>query len=163
MPTSTYRPLATVTLGSSASSVTFSSIPATYRDLILVFDGTTTDAADFRLRLNNDSGSNYSYVLMGGRAAGTTSAAGSSQTVMYPVLGTSIAGQRINYIAQVMDYSATDKHKTVLFRDNGNNAIFVAASAQRWANTGAVTQLNLFLTTSTYAAGCTISLYGVIA
>jgi hypothetical protein len=36
MPTSTYVALATTTLGATAASVTFSSIPATYRDLLLV-------------------------------------------------------------------------------------------------------------------------------
>ena len=60
MPTPTYTPLATVTLGTAASSVTFSSIPATYRDLILVVNATTSADGIPSLRFNGDSGNNYS-------------------------------------------------------------------------------------------------------
>jgi hypothetical protein len=57
MPTPTYTPLATVTLGTTAASVTFSSIPATYRDLIFVLSG-LGGSANITLRYNGDSGSN---------------------------------------------------------------------------------------------------------
>ena len=53
MPTPTYTPLATVTLGTSAASVTFSSIPATYRDLILIFDGTGSGSTGKAAVLDN--------------------------------------------------------------------------------------------------------------
>jgi hypothetical protein len=64
MPTPTYTPLATVTLASTASSVTFSSIPATYRDLVVVHNnfGTVNNDANSNFRFNGDSGSNYSRV-----------------------------------------------------------------------------------------------------
>jgi hypothetical protein len=43
MPTQTYVALASETLATSASSVTFAGIPATYRDLVLiVFAGTSS-------------------------------------------------------------------------------------------------------------------------
>ena len=61
MPTPTYTPLANVTLGAAASSVTVGSIPATYRDVIcvVVAEGSTT--LQGRIRLNSDTGSAYSY------------------------------------------------------------------------------------------------------
>jgi hypothetical protein len=64
MPTPTYIPLATVTLGSADSSVTFSSIPATYRDLILVLNGTRSTTSGVRARANADAGANYPMVYM---------------------------------------------------------------------------------------------------
>jgi hypothetical protein len=66
-------------------------------------------------------------------------------------------------IFQVMDYSATDKHKTALSRTNiARN--FVAAHANRWASTTAVTSINVFGNRgSNLAAGSTFNLYGVIA
>jgi len=75
MPTPTYTPLATVTLGSATSSVTFSSIPATYRDLILIFDGTRTGNNNVQYRFNSDTGTNYSTVIAAGNGSGTTSSA----------------------------------------------------------------------------------------
>jgi hypothetical protein len=65
MPTPTYTPLATVTLGSSASSVTFSSIPGTYRDLILIFDGTGSGTTgNLRMTFNGSTLSNFTDVRM---------------------------------------------------------------------------------------------------
>jgi hypothetical protein len=161
MPTSTYTPLATVTLGGSDSSITFSSIPATYRDLIMVINGSTTANADFGLRFNGDSGANYSFVYIGG--AGSTSVSGASASETQVVLDAYFwrSSERGLVVAQIMDYSATDKHKTVLSRNNVGNA-GVDAFANRWANTAAINSILLF-TGQAFATGTTISLYGVIA
>jgi hypothetical protein len=156
MPTPTYTPLATVTLGSSASSVTFSSIPATYRDLILVFDGTISNAVDIYLRFNSDSGSNYSFVQMSGNGSTTASSSG---TITYGQISNSASG-RVTAIAQLMDYSATDKHKTFLSRQTNDP---VRAWAVRWANTSAINTMLLAVASGTISSGSVISLYGVIA
>jgi hypothetical protein len=61
---------------------------------------------------------------------------------------------------QVMDYSATDKHKTVLAR-NASTVNSVNAHAARWANTGAITSIVVLTESSTFASGSTFSLYGI--
>jgi hypothetical protein len=152
--TQTYRPLATVTLGSSASSVTFSSIPATYRDLILIA-AANGSSNELNIRFNGDSGANYSRVVAYG--PGPTSFAQTGNTSIQTGIGTS------NFqasITQIMDYSATDKHKTVLNR--GSTSV-VAMGASRWANTAAITTLLCSAGSGTFASGSTFSLYGVIA
>jgi hypothetical protein len=162
MPTPTYTPLANVTLGSTASSVTFSNIPATYRDLILVMNGTSTSGNPFAfLRFNGDSGSNYNYVFMygDGTPSGAVSASFANQTTGF--IGNLDTGARNTVIAQVLDYSATDKHKPMLARNGGGG--LVIATAGRWANTSAVTSMSVNTNTSTFTAGFTFSLYGVIA
>jgi len=155
---SAYIPLATVTLGTAASSVTFSSIPATYRDLVVVWGGLLTSGGqEVYLRYNGDSGSSYSYVEMTGTGSAATSSSSLSFTYAYGgVIYTTMA----NSIIQVMDYSATDKHKTGLTRSN-NSANNVVAFAHRWANTAAITSLQLSLAGSSFAAGFTASLYGI--
>jgi hypothetical protein len=159
MPTPTYTPLATVTLGSSASSVSFASIPASYRDLILVANGSASAEGDLLLRFNSDSGSNYNFVYMYGSFNGAISGASSSQTsALAGVVSTAVSST----IAQIMDYSATDKHKTVLTRTNRIPDI-VLANAARWANTAAITTVLAFPASGTFSSGMTISLYGVIA
>jgi hypothetical protein len=160
MPTPTYTPLATVTLGSSASSVTFSSIPATYRDLVMVVNGITTTNANLDIRINGDTGSNYPEVLMSGDGSSTYSEATTRTYLRLDYNG--FIGTTAGHVSivQFMDYSATDKHKTVLAR--GNNASNgVVATAGRWTNTAAVTSIALINTT--FAAGMTVSLYGIVA
>jgi hypothetical protein len=169
MPTPTYTPLATVTLGASASSVTFSSIPATYRDLILVhsmkhsFAGSIT-VRDSGLRFNGDSGSNYSYVRMGGN--GSTASSETDTANNFSLLyGMASANFQMG-IVQVMDYSATDKHKTVLYRTGlANDTNFGSyAAAARWANTAAITTLTIAPGGSfTILAGSTFNLFGIAA
>jgi hypothetical protein len=155
-----YVALATTTLGSSASSVTFSSIPATYRDLIVVVAGTTSSAVGVALRFNSDGASNYSYVLMDGfgSGSGSSSANGSDSSMNMGVIGN---GQS-NTIYQVMDYSATDKHKTALNRTNSLSWGGVRAGAGRWANTNAINTVQvLTIGPNTFSSGCVFSLYGV--
>jgi hypothetical protein len=166
MPTNTYTPIATITLTSSDSEIVFSSIPATYRDLIVVCNFQNSGLASAsRLRLNGDTGSNYSSVWMVGNGSVTGSSSESAQTSAR-LFGAS-AGPSNTFsnvgIVQIMDYSATDKHKTVLDRFNSANTD-VQASAIRWANNTAVTSVTIFdVLGQTYSAGSTFSLYGVIA
>jgi len=163
VPQATYTPLATVTLGSTAASVTFSSIPATYRDLILVVNAGIPTEGVPRVRLNNDSGSNYSFVEAFSTGS-IFSFSGTSQVfAKLGITGTGFTGNRFMCVAQFMDYSATDKHKTILVRNNDDDTRGVGMIANRWANTAAVNQLTILLTANTYAAGSTFSLYGVIA
>ena len=59
---STYEPIATTTLGSAASSITFSSIPATYTDLRLVLVHTpSASTGNAQMQFNSDTATNYSY------------------------------------------------------------------------------------------------------
>jgi hypothetical protein len=150
-----------VTLGTTASSVTFSSIPATYRDLILVSKPQQTlSNTETPVRFNGDSGTNYSQVVMFGNGSTTGSFGFGGRTNIN--IGTSFTGSITQSFLQIMDYSATDKHKTTLLRVD-NSADATAAGADRWANTAAITSINISVATGTFAAGSTFSLYGVIA
>jgi hypothetical protein len=165
MPTATYTPLATVTLGSAASSVTFSSIPATYRDLILISSVRLTTggaAGSLVFRANGDTGNNYSWVYMEGNGSLTASASNSSANL--GVVGQAESSSTSAFgvgIAQFMDYAATNKHKTVLARADAPS-LQTQAWVSRWANTAAINSLLIFSSQS-MVAGSTFSLYGVIA
>lgn len=156
MPTATYIPLQTITLGATASTVTFGSIPNTYKDLVLVVNGTSTAGTNnMSSRFNSDSGSNYSSVFMGADT-GTFSGTGSGTAID----NGAFTSNRTQTIVQLMDYSATDKHKTTLTRNNVP-AQFVIAYAGRWANTSAVTTWTLLNSGASFSAGTTFSLYGI--
>ena len=162
MPSATYIPMANITLGSSAASVTFSSISQAYRDLVLVINATTSNNGNPRIRFNSDTGSNYSQIRMTGNGSAASSA--SSTTYAGILTGDfAYAGSSSNYIVSVMDYSATDKHKTVLSRGN-IAAAATEAIAGRWANTAAVTTITLDeFSGGTFSSGSTFALYGVAA
>ena len=165
MPTPTYTPLATVTLGSSASSVTFSSIPTdgTYRDLVLVTKG--GGGANVFVSINGDTtNSNYSAVQMSGTgsvAVGALPTPDTAQARFLNYYGFMTADLNTVIITQFMDYSATDKHKTYLSRSN-NAANGVAALAGRRANTEAITSIAI-ISDGSFLTGSTFNLFGIAA
>ena len=160
-PVSTYVPLATITLSATDSEILFSSIPATYRDLIVVINGSTSSNTLVWSRINGDTGTNYGYVVMTGSSSVYSSAG--TFNVAYLSDGTVLSNTRIMITMQVMDYSATDKHKTALVRSDstlsGTTAVY--ASAHRWANTNAVTSVSVNTNTGSWNIGSTFSLYGI--
>lgn len=161
MPTPTYTPLANITLGSSAASVTFSSISGLYRDLILVWNGKTTNLYEnLMIRFNSDTGSNYNRVWMTGNGSAASSSSGSGEDRFYAMAWGLSNTDPSNGVIQVMDYAATDKHKSVLSRFN-QSAIGVDAVAGRWASTSAITSLTVFTAASGFAAGSSLALYGI--
>lgn len=159
---STYELIETTTLASSASSVTFSSITQDYRDLVLVVSA--PDAGFFAngivVRFNGDTGTNYYRVNMTSNGSSRNSSSGSGESITVGIRGdaTSTIG-----ISQVMDYSATDKHKTVLVRSNTAQYL-VEAIAARWANTSAITSLEFKVSNSSdFAVGTSFQMYGIAA
>jgi len=122
-------------------------------------NGAPQAAGDLWYRLNSDSGSNYPYVTMYGTGSAPVAGQG---TTSYGVLTYNDSTGRFSVVASFMDYSATDKHKTVLSRGGQANA-FVMAYATRWANTNAVTTLQVGMNGTNYLSGSTFSLYGIKA
>lgn len=163
MPTPTYTPLATVTLGTAAASLTFSSIPATYRDLVMILNCKVLTGNPFpRARVNSDSGNNYVRVSVVGNGSTATSATSTSNVIALSGDASAAANFNYNTITNFMDYSATDKHKTVISRGN-NVDVATAISATRWTNTAAITSIEVSLTSSSFDVGSTFNLYGIVS
>lgn len=156
MPTPTYVALANVTFAVATSTVTFSNIPATYRDLVIIARGSITDDDRFGAIQLNNSGSDYS-TIWGASNSTTGTRAGTGTDWMY---GT---GQFVGEI-NILDY-AQNKHKTILSRAGIQALTYM--NVARWANTQAVTSVRVWTSTtsfgaaSSFVAGTTISLYGV--
>ena len=156
MATPTYTAIASITLGSSASSVTFSSIPQDYRDLVLVVSGQISANSSIDVDINGDgTNANYSGVFAYGNGSSASSGTYSENVVGY--LSSSV---QASFIAQFMDYSATDKHKTILSRSS-TTSDFAIMTALRWTNTSAITSLEIYRSAATLATGTTLALYGI--
>ena len=164
--TATYDRIATQTLGSNTYTVTFSSIPATYTDLVLVCsvrdtNGSGTISAD--MQLNSDSGSNYSTTVLRGNGSTADSLRSTSSTVMtynyYPNGATSAFG---TVIFNLMNYANTTTNKTVLIRSN-NPEGNLTANVSLWRNTAAINTVAVRSNTAFFVTGSTFTLYGIKA
>lgn len=156
MPTPTYVPLATITLTTTPNSVTFSSIPSNYRDLVLISNQKGTILNESFVSLNGSS-SGFSGVRMIASSGGATSNTYSDNIGMGVMLDTDGV-----FIYQFMDYSATDKHKTILAKQvRGQNSV-VGTTAHRWANTSAITSITIAgQPFSSWNTGTYFHLYGI--
>jgi hypothetical protein len=157
----TYVPIATTTLGSASSSVTLSSIPATYTDIVIVCNGQTTSGTfDTKLQVNSDTGTNYSST----RLEGSGSAASSNRTTS-ATSGTSWNTSLGNQTAIIYlnNYSNTTTYKTLLAR-GGNPAGYLSADVTLWRSTAAINSVTIFLSgAGTFSTGYTFSVYGIAA
>lgn len=165
MPTNTYTPLATVTLTGTDSEVVFASIPQSYRDLIVVCKWGLTGSGDsiggFRL---NAATSNYTNISTVSQAGSISAETRTSDDLSFVWRVGNDGSINATTIIQIMDYSATDKHKTTLTRNNGPANDFINATAGRWASTAAVTSVALRpWSGGNIAIGSTFSLFGVTA
>lgn len=161
MPTPTYDLLASNVLSSGASNIEFTSIPSTYRDLVIVMTVTADSASFGRMRFNNDSGSNYNLVFARGDGANLQSVAISDDNEHRLSIGSGYSStEPSSHIIQIMDYSTTDKHKTHLLRWNLASAQVVMI-AGRWANTSAITEIDIYPTSGNFTSGSSFYLYGI--
>jgi hypothetical protein len=157
---STYTPIATTTLGSAASTITFSGISGTYTDLILVSTGNNSALNDIKLRFNSDTGNNYSETLLLGSGSSAISARGSNISgLVHNYTDTSIASAT----SHILNYSNSTTNKTTLTRWNATSSSdpYVAAYVGLWRNTAAITSITVFVASGTMSAGSTFTLYGV--
>jgi hypothetical protein len=164
---SALTPLANITLGSTATTVTFSSIVGTYRDLRLVIQGRGTSTPIVYVRFNSDSGSNYANVwLTGWPTSGIYPGQNSGVAHILGNFNLAMGTTKPSIVAlDVMDYQATDKQKTTLSKYGGtdDSGFGVEMLSGRWANTAAITTLSVTASTGSFAIGTTMALYGVSA
>jgi hypothetical protein len=98
-------------------------------------------------------------VIAQGNGSSATSNATSTNLIFFGNSPNSTTN-RSNQIAQIMDYSATDKHKSILARTNDATQL-VQMIAGRWANTAGVTTIQVYGSGANMRAGSNISLYGI--
>jgi len=158
---STYTPIASQTLGSAASSVTFSSIPQGYTDLVLVSSMKATGAQYGRIAVGNgtiDTNNNYSQTVL---ANNYGSYRYSNTGMIYNYVDSTLSTSNYNIsITHLMNYSNTTTYKTILNRGNEASGS-VEASVGLWRSTAAINIIKIYVTGDNFASGSTFSLYGI--
>ena len=165
---STYEPIASHTLTSSATSYTFTSVPSTFTDLVLVVNAqrsTTAENPSLTLRFNSDTGSNYSMTNLLGNGSSASSSRQSNQSMMnlsYHSLPS--ADSFATYVISIASYTNTNVYKTVLSA-SGHASYGVQRTVGLWRSTAAITSVTVTNDGSptNFSTGCTFSLYGLAA
>ena len=166
----TYTLISSNTLSSSAASVTFSSIPSTYTDLVLKLS-TRTDLADTSVNIyttfNGDTATNYSGTRVANYAGGADSARNSNQTKFS--LGPWSEGTNLtantfaNSELYIPSYTAS-QNKPVSVNDaveNNATSAYVIATANLWRNTAAITSITMAPYSGNFVSGSSFYLYGI--
>ena len=163
---STYEPIATTTLSSAASSITFTGISQSYTDLILIFNGDLTSITGAGIRVGNgsiDTGTNYSYTFIWGNGSSAGASCATNQSLMrwdYYAAGN---GSQRNAIFHLQNYSNTTTYKNILSR-TAIPSTETLASVGLWRSNSAINQVSLVLEgATTYVSGSTATLYGIKA
>lgn len=162
--TSTEVAIATTTLGSAASTITFSTISGSYTDLRLVVIGTSSAGGSGYCRFNSDSGSNYSITYL----RGSGSAASSVRSTNYDRVGfngDNGIDTTIPCMSTIDIFSyAGSTYKTCLTTSpqdmNGSGSY--EATVALWRNTAAITSITLSLSGGNFSSGYTATLYGIL-
>jgi hypothetical protein len=169
----TYVPIATQTLGSATATISFTSIPSTYQDLVLVcslIENATATSENGYLLLNTDTYSGSSNSMSRTSLNGNGSAASSSRyTATNPLFwdgDVSLPGPWLMTF-NFMNYANTNTYKTILFR-NGNAGSNTQAAVGLWRNTAAINTIKMYcgdynFTQRLWQAGSTFTLYGLAA
>jgi len=168
-----YESIATATGTGSSATITFSSIPSTYKHLqIRGITRTTTTTPEpgntyWDLTINGDTGTNYATHRINGDGTSATALGLSAQTVarIYSLGSRGSDTNRVGaVILDIIDYASTTKNKTIRaiggIDTNGANSE-ISLTSGLWINTSAITSITITIGSGNFATNSTIALYGI--
>lgn len=172
-PTTGFVSIATVTLSSSQTTITFSSIPSTYKHLQIRAIGRNTAAvttAQAKMQMNGDTGNNYAFHQLYGNGS-SAAADGYGTGVINGITpsirmtgGNSTGGIFGATVIDILDYTNTNKYKTarILLGQDQNGSGDVQLVSGLWLSTSAITSLSFTAQSSgDFAANTSFALYGI--
>jgi hypothetical protein len=165
MANETYTLIQKTTLNASAASITFSSIPQTFTDLVVRLSGRSTRAAvdDNPIVKFNGSASNYTERRLAGD--GTTAVSYTATTIYAGVVPatTGTASTFGNIEIYIPNYTSANYKSVSIDAVSERNATasWVELDAALWSDTAAITSIALSLSASDFAQYTSVSLYGV--
>lgn len=164
MPTPTYNLIQEITVsGSVTTSVSFTSIPATYDDLVVVCRGKSALDEATGMRFNSDSGTNYSRAISGANTGTATTLATTADTYHQLTIGNE--NQNYMFTTNIIGYNNSNWRKTLFtqsFTELGALANSIAYTGCQWFSTSTITTITIFTAAGTnFVAGSVFQLYGI--
>ena len=165
--------LATISLTSNQSSVSFSSIPSNYTHLqirhIAKDTSASSGASGIVVRFNGDSTASYAFHYLNGEGSLATATSGTGSNHCNINFGNVLSGSNTSTFAagvtDILDYSLTSKTKTIrsVAGVDLNGSGGLALSSNLWTKTEAINSILILPFTSTFAADSRFALYGIKA
>ena len=167
----TYQRIASTRLGTSASTVTFSSISTAYTDLEILISARSTSASEFagvNMKFNGDTANNYAYVALRASTSATpvydgTNAAGTAGIMWIPGANVSSGGFGHARV-YIVDYKDTTTNKSGSYVDHvassTGNPYLHSTGAFYWSGTAAINSIEFSGTT--FAADSLFQIYGIL-
>jgi hypothetical protein len=158
--------IATQTLSSDTTTVTFNSIPSTYKDLHVRYVAKKIDSGitDINLTFNGDGGSNYSKSWIFTFDGAGPYESGNDTGLSIGYAAGSDSGVFGAGMIDIPDYAATTKNKTCTYltgneKSSANTTTLVIGAGQ-WRSTAAISSLTLSCG-ATFSTGSTFEIYGI--
>jgi hypothetical protein len=158
----TYEPIATTTLGSAASTISFNSIGSGYTDLRLIVVGNISGTVDVHFRINGDSSSLYSETVLYGDGSSAQSfrLTGATQWELRPTWS---ATQPLFFDINLFNYrGSTNKTALIAYANDRNGTGEVNRQVNLYRSTSAITSLSIFPNGANWSTGTTATLYGIL-
>lgn len=161
-----YFPIATYTFPSAANSYTFTSIPGTYDDLVLIVANSTCSSGQtIEMQFNGDTGNNYAYAnITAPPGYGVDTVSGKSTSRDKIPVGSTYSGESATkatmLICNINQYSQSSYPKvSVSTYSQADTEANVCAG--NWTGTAAITSIKLVLATANFNTGTQFTLYGI--
>ena len=166
-----YESIATATGTGSSGTITFSSIPSTYKHLQIRWIARSSTVSDvavaLELQFNGDTGANYTRHSLYGDGSSALATGGANETTIFVRAGARRDGSTANTmgaaIVDIHDYSSTSKYKTLRAfagADDNDATGQVALSSGLWMNTAAISSITI-TTSGSFMTSSVFSLYGI--
>ena len=157
----TYVSIASNTLSSAATSVTFSSISGAYTDLRLIYNiKNSSTTAPGLMTFNGDSSSLYSFTNLWGGGSSANSTSGADTYINF---GDYNSTTECFLIIDLMNYSNTTTYKTCFIRTNPSQYSRIYYHVGLYRSTSAISSVTITANTGQWASGSTFSIYGIKA
>lgn len=170
----TYQLISSNVLTSSAASVTFSSIPSTYTDLVIKLSARCTYTGNaypnyLYTRFNSDTGSNYSETLLFGQDSTAYSSRNSNTTFSQMLTensDASTASTFSNVEFYIPNYLATTTKPFSNFgvaENNATTAYIGGVGASQYRGTSAISSITFSMSAGagSFLTGSSFYLYGI--
>lgn len=164
----TFSKIATVTVGSGgSSSITFSSIPQPYTDLVVKVSArvTTGDFVNISYRYNSSSTTYSNKTLYStGVSVASYSGSGTENDIFLTPSSAQTANVFSNQEIYIPNYTSSNfKSSSVDSAGETNNTTsYTGILANLWSNTSPITSLTIFTSSSSFTQHSTFTLYGIV-
>ena len=161
----TYKLISSVTVGSGgATTMTFSSIPQTYTDLLIKISSRNTTGGTDNHRISfNSNTSNYSLRTVGGNGSTAYSNNNTNRVVGIVNGSTATASTFSNNDIYIPNYRTSNfkSFSTDAVSENNATTAYAELYASLWSDTAAITSIDIDANTLTFAQYTTAYLYGI--